>query len=420
MNNLNDLNIDQEILPLFDYSLNIFTKNKILEILKNPLKSTEEISERQNILKGYSLNSKILNDYSYTVLYLNEVYYFLNDGKIDDLSQNRLKYKLFGSKQEKARYISKFNQLILFFHRLESRYFTRLKLASFPKEYASNIRRIIQFFSKFNLHKYEGLIREKRLKNNHIIELTQIINSLRQKKLLKPFWEDFFLFEAYLSISSGITKHNFSYPTFTEGHIKLHNFYHPLLENPVKNNLETSSNVIVLNGPNMSGKSTCLKAISLCIYFGHLGVGIPASEAEIPFCDYFSIEINRRDDILNGYSHFMTEILNLKNVAVQATNGRKCFAVFDELFSGTNVEDGLEICKTTINGLSKFVNSYFFISTHIQDLKHFSNGQIENYYIDCELTENKPTFKYQLKKGWSEIKVGRILFEKEGLNKLLN
>ncbi|MEC3906845.1 hypothetical protein VOI54_07430 [Tamlana sp. 2201CG12-4] len=420
MNNIKDLNIENEILPLFDYSLNMFSKNKIFEILGKPLLSTTEIIQRQNILKGFSENEKILKGYSYTVLYLNEVHFFLNDEKIEDFSKKKLKYKLFASKQEKTRYISKFNQLILFFHRLESKYFTRLKLNLFPKEYASSIKRILQFLSNFELHKHEHIIREKRLRDKHVIELTEKINNLKKKGLIRLFWDDFFLFEAYLSISFGITKNNFSYPSFTKDQIKLSDFYHPLLENPIKNDLETNSNVIVLNGPNMSGKSTFLRAVGLCIYFGHLGIGIPASNGEIPFCDYFSIEINRTDDILNGYSHFMTEVMNLKRVVQQANSGKKCFAVFDELFSGTNVEDGFEICKTTINGLSKFDNSYFFISTHIQELKKVSNGQIANYYIDCELIENKPTFTYQLKKGWSNIKVGRILFEKEGLNKLLD
>ncbi|APU10201.1 hypothetical protein A5M85_07860 [Cellulophaga lytica] len=400
--------------------MNMFSRKKILEILEKPLQSTTDIIERQNILKGFSKNEKTLKDYSYTVFYLNEVHFFLNDEKIEDLSKKKLKYKLFASKQEKIRYTSKLNQLILFFHRLESKYFTRLRLEAFPIDYASNIKRILQFLSNFELHKFEYIIREKRLRDNHVIELTEKINELKRKELIRPFWEDFFLFESYLSISFGITKNNFVYPIFIDNSIKLRDFYHPLLENPVKNNLETNSNVIVLNGPNMSGKSTFLKAVGLCMYFGHLGIGIPASEGEIPFCDYFSIEINRRDDILNGYSHFMSEVMNLKNVVEQATNGKQCFAVFDELFSGTNVEDGFEICKTTINGLSKFNHSYFFISTHIQELKNVSNGQIENYYIDCELIENIPTFTYQLKKGWSGVKVGRILFEKEGLNKMLN
>ena len=420
MNNLKDLHIEKELLPLFDYSLNMFSKQQIIEILRTPLSSLKEITERQNILKGFAANHDILKEYSYTVLYLNEVHFFLNDEKIEDLSQKKLAYKFFGSKQDKARYLGKFHQLILFFHRLESKYFRRLDLNQFPIAYSSTIRKIIAFLSHFELQKYEYIIREKRLKDNHIIQLTEKINDLKSNGLIKAFWEDFFLFEAYLSIHLGIRSNNFMFPSFQQGGIKLINFYHPLLHKPVKNNFETTSNVLVLNGPNMSGKSTFLKAVGICMYFGHLGLGVPASEVKLPFCDYFSIDINRRDDILNGYSHFMTEVVNLKNVVQKAVAGHYCFAIFDELFSGTNVEDAFEICTKTINGLSKFKNSFFLISTHIQELKHITNNQVSNYYIDCELITGEPTFTYKLKKGWSDIRVGRILFDKEGLNELLN
>lgn len=419
MNNLKDLNIEKELLPLFDYSLNLGAKEKIIDILKTPLNSAIEITERQNILKGFAANNKILKNYSYSVSYINEVRFFLNDEKIEDLSKKKLKYRLFTTKNEKIRYASKFNQLILFLHRLHSKYFLRLDLKQFSEEYSSNIKRILQFLSHFELNKYEHIIREYRLKDKHIIELTEKINKLKKKELIATFWEDLFLFEAYLSINFGILNNNFTFPKFSKSHIKLVDFYHPLINEPVKNNFETTNNLIILNGPNMSGKSTFLKSVGLCLYFGHLGIGIPASYAEIPFCNHFSIAINRRDDILNGYSHFMTEIMNLKNVVNNASTGKQCFAIFDELFSGTNVEDAFEICKTTINGLSKYKNSYFIISTHIQELKNVSNGKTENYYIDCVLKDNKPTFTYKLKKGWSDIKVGRILFEKEGLNEML-
>lgn len=419
MNNLKDLHIEKELLPLFDYSLNMFTKRKIGEILNRPLQSIKAIVQRQNVLKGFAANQKILKDYSYIVLYINEVHFFLLSEKIEDLSQKKLKYRLFASKQEKIRYISKFNQLILFFHRLESRYFTRLNLEKFPEAYRSNIKEILAFFLNFELGKYEYIVREKRLKNTHVIALTEKISELRSNGSILSFWENLFEFEAYLSINTSILRNNFTFPTVTKKQIKLTDFYHPLIKNPVKNDFEASSNVIVLNGPNMSGKSTFLKAVGLCVYFGHLGIGIPATAGAIPFFNNFSIEINRRDDILNGYSHFMTEIVNLKNVVESASNGKRCFAIFDELFSGTNVEDAFEICKTTINGLSKYENSLFLISTHIQELKNVSNEHIANYYIDCELIQNKPTFTYKLKKGWSDIKVGRILFEKEGLNELL-
>jgi DNA mismatch repair protein MutS len=81
----------------------------------------------------------------------------------------------------------------------------------------------------------------------------------------------------------------------------------------------------------MSGKSAFLKSVVLCLYFEHLGIVIPAASGEIPFCNHFAFEINRRDDILNGYSHSITEIMNLKNLVENDANGKPCFAVFDNL-----------------------------------------------------------------------------------------
>ena len=103
MNNLRDLQIEKELLPLFDYSMNMFAKQKILNILQRPLTSTKDIIHRQNVLKGFVENQHILKDYSYTILYLNEVHFFLSNDKIEDLSQKKLKYKLLASKQEKIR-----------------------------------------------------------------------------------------------------------------------------------------------------------------------------------------------------------------------------------------------------------------------------------------------------------------------------
>jgi len=269
------------------------------------------------------------------------------------------------------------------------------------------------------LSKYEYIIREKQLKSKHLKKITAKISALQEEGKIEKFWDDLFLFESYLSISKAIIKREFVFPVLTENTLNINDFYHPLVENPIKNSFKAFKNVIVLNGPNMSGKSTFLKSVSLCLYLGNLGFGIPASSAEIPFCTDFSIGINKRDDILNGYSHFMTEVINVKDVVLKAADGKRCFVVFDELFSGTNVEDALEICTRTINGVSIYSNSYFLISTHIQELKNLTNDTVSTYYLDCELIDNIPTFTYKLKKGWSDIKVGRILFEKEGLNKLL-
>ncbi len=119
----------------------------------------------------------------------------------------------------------------------------------------------------------------------------------------------------------------------------------------------------------------------------------------------------------------MAEVMNLKKVVAEAESNLNCFAVFDELFRGTNIEDALEISTTTIKGLTAFKNSMFFISTLLYQLKQLievSSDKVDTYYIDCELKDDTPAFNYRLKEGWSDLKVGRILFEREGLNKMLN
>jgi len=119
----------------------------------------------------------------------------------------------------------------------------------------------------------------------------------------------------------------------------------------------------------------------------------------------------------------MSEIVTLKNVLTEASGNKKCFAVFDELFRGTNIEDALEISTATIKGLCNFPQSLFFISTHLHQLKQMEEvkaNKITTCYIECELKNEVPVFTYKLKEGWSDLKIGRILFDREGINTLLH
>lgn len=419
MNRIEDLNIENELLPLFDYSLNKFSQKVIFDLLHSPLKSISEILKRQQILKGFQENQKTLQDYSYTVLYFNEVYRFTQQTNFENLPTNILDYKIFQNKKQRVETKSKISLTIQFFHRLWKRYFVPINLNSFPDEYRKNILRITKFLSEFDLKIYEEIIRKKELRDKNVILLINRLILFQKNGEIDVFWNNFFLFEAYCSISHAITKNDFQYPEFSESEISINEFYHPLLPEPVKNSFETENNVIVLNGPNMSGKSTLLKSLSLCVYLGHLGFGIPATFGKFPFFNCFFIEINRKDNLEKGYSHFMTEILNLKNILIKAKAGVACFAVFDELFSGTNSEDAFEISKRTWTGLTKFTQSFFFISTHLEGLHSLSQNTISNFYLETVVKDRKPYFTYQLKEGWTDIKVGRILFENEGLNDLL-
>jgi DNA mismatch repair protein MutS len=423
MFNIQDLHIEKELLPLIDFTSNEFSKIALKEIIKQPLGSEEEIFQRQFIIKGFISNNSILKDYSYSRREMSEILSFLKQSDFKENPKRNQRLQLFLSEQSRHRKESSLIQVVLLLNKIQLFYISRLNLAVFPENYKKDLVSINDFLSGLNLAKYELIIREQKFRVKHIIGLTKLFAKAIVNGEFEKFWESFFLFEAYLSISLGILKHKWEFPTFSKTEFTLIDFYHPMLSNPVANSFTTGSNVILITGPNMSGKSTFLKAVGLCVYLGHIGLGVPAKKALIPFTDTISISINLNDDILSGFSHFMTEVINLKKVITEASENKNCFAVFDELFRGTNNEDAVEISATTIKGLTKFKNSIFFISTHLQELKEIDEvkeKKIATFYIDCVLKDNNPEFTYKLKEGWSDLRVGRILFEKEGLNKLLS
>jgi DNA mismatch repair protein MutS len=422
MINTNDLHIEDEVLPLFDFTFNYYSGQAVREIIMTPPGNMEEILERQAILKGFIANRDITKEYSYSRYNLSELYDFLETFSVGSLSGSKLRWKLTFSEKERHQKRGKLIQLILLFHKIHEVYVSKIDTTLFPTAYAAELQQLNRFFADFNLVQYENFIKKKKFGIGDMVDLIQLIAQKTTNGQLAAFWQRWFLFEAYLSISKGIIKNGLAFPVFDDNIFSLQDLYHPLLKNPVKNNLTAERNVILLTGPNMSGKSTLLKAVSLCVYLGHTGLAVPASKATMPFFTTISVAISLTDSIVSGYSHFMSEIIALKNVLTEAGKNEKCFAVFDELFRGTNIEDALEISTATIKGATRFPRSLFFISTHLhqlKDMEEIKTNKVTTCYIECELNNNTPYFTYKLKPGWSDLKLGRILFEKEGLNKML-
>lgn len=412
-NYINDLNLRKEIFPIFDNCLNFFSKKKLYNFLETPLKSVKEIDNRQKNIKGFILNSNVLKEYKYSKIYFHEVYEFLLNFTEDDLTISKTTY-LFSNKIRLS-VESKLIQVINVFSKIEL-ILSKINRDDFTSEYSKEILYMLNFLSLFNLNNYKS----KNLKIKDIISITKVI--LSKKNDFFYFFEKLLEFEVYTSISISIIRNNFIFPSFSEKKIIFEGLYHPLLDNPVSNDLSFYKNVILLTGSNMSGKSTFLKSLFISIYLGHLGLAIPSKKASFPFFEYFSISINHNDNLKKGYSHFMNEIQLLKEALINSNKGKSCFIIFDELFKGTNIDDAFQISSQTINGLLNFKNSFFIISTHLQLLKEIDdikNNLTGNYYIDSSLDGNLPIFSYKLKEGWSDLKIGEILFENEGIKLLL-
>lgn len=422
MLNTADLHIEEEVLPLFDATFNYHSGQAVRHLLSQPLATVEDIMQRQHILKGFIAHRELFKDYSFSRFNLAEVYDFAEAFVTGPVSGGKLRWKLIFSDKERQQKRGRLILLIRLFYKIHTSYTSKLDTSLFPSVYGAELEQLNAFFTAFNLERYETAFKKNKFRITHIVELLQIIGEKLTNGQFAAFWNRWFMFEAYLSVSQAIIKNNFTFPVFDNQQFSLQEVYHPFLKNPVKNDITATNNVILLTGPNMSGKSTLLKAISLSVYLAHTGIAVPASAAVIPYFDTISVAINLTDSIVSGYSHFMSEIVALKNVVTEARAQKKCFAVFDELFRGTNIEDALEISTATIKGLCHFPDSLFFISTHLHQLKEIDEIKthaITTLFIDCILKNDIPVFTYRLKQGWSDMRVGRILFEKEGLYAML-
>ena len=421
MQAVNDLQLEKEVLLFFDFTLNSFARTELLNMHQTPLKSTNEIEERQQIIRAFVANKEAFHNFFYARQDFNEVYNFLTDYPLNRFEKGGT-LKLLFSEADRTKIRSRLVQLVLLLVKLETGYIKKIKPDYFPEQYKGELTALKDFMTGFNLAHYDNLIREDKLANRHLLELIRYIISKHAGDEIKQFYKRLSVFEAYCSVSIGMIKQDFRFPGFVSNGLVLQQVYHPLVKNAVKNDFSTDKNVVLLTGPNMSGKSTFLKAVGLCIYLGHLGFPVPADKAEIPFFDQLTISISHNDDISSGLSHFMNEIFRLKKVVVAASENKACFAIFDELFKGTNVDDSVQVSAKTIAGLTKFKNSLFFISTHLHQLKEIAvikNKEVDTYYVDCDIKNATPVFNYTILKGWSDLKVGQLLFAKEGLNELL-
>lgn len=425
MHNIKDLNIESEIVPLFDYTHNNYAKEVLCNLFITIPKTQEAIYDRQNTIKAVLLNIEKIKRPSYYRVDLEEIYQFtsniIQQENVYEKSKIKRIIKSITAKEKRQQLMGKVIQLIITVNKIYDQYFSSIEISLFPLSFKNRLGEMIDFFTSLQTNHYVQLISNDMFRYSHMDKMLEKITSNRSKEQLRFVWDSFFLFEAYVSIARGIIKNNFTFPVFQEREIEIIDFYHPLLREPVKNNLTFDRNVMLLTGPNMSGKSTLLKSIGLCVYLSHIGFAVPAKSFKTPFFSSIFIFINSRDDIRSGYSHFMTEIINLKNALI-ASKEEKVFAIFDELFRGTNIDDALDITDKTLVGLSIFFNSYFLISTHLYQLDEHTDdnyNHIRCYYLDCKVKNNNPIFYYNIKAGWSRMRIGKILFEKEGLLKLL-
>jgi DNA mismatch repair protein MutS len=415
-----DLNIAEDIIPLFDYTNNKYSKEILGNFFCDLSLDVTRIKERQEVIQELSKTS-LLNEFTnYSPVDLYELKDFLdNIGSQKNYFKSILKYWSKGN--EKIYLNSKIKQVYYFLSTIQKNLYLKKDLSEFPFFFKNIIDEIRLFFESIELNNNYKLFLDGEINSKKSSIIIENLYELAKLGKITQFWSSLFHLEVYCSIALAAKKNGFTVPIIDDHCFEINDFYYPTLENPVCNSINAINNLSIITGPNMSGKSVLLKAIGLCVYLSKIGLSVPAKFCKIPYFDKLFITINSRDDTQKGHSHFLNEIKVLKEVFNAIEANEKCFVIFDEIFNGTNIEDATLIFYKTIKGLQKIKNSYFFVSTHLQKINSGSNiNQYDTYYLNCYLDGDYPFFTYILSNGWSNLKFGNILFMKEGLDQFLS
>ncbi|MBS1566137.1 MAG: DNA mismatch repair protein, partial [Bacteroidetes bacterium] len=132
--------------------------------------------------------------------------------------------------------------------------------------------------------------------------------------------------------------------------------------------------------------------------------------------------INLPDNLGMGASHFYAEVLRVKKMAHELSQGKKLFIVFDELFRGTNVKDAYEATIAITSAFATRTNSLFVISTHIIEAGDVLRKRCSNVrfiYLPTRMNGHQPVYTYKLEEGITDDRHGMVIINNEGILDIL-
>ena len=227
------------------------------------------------------------------------------------------------------------------------------------------------------------------------------------------------------------TKNSYVKPEMNEGEIlEIKGGRHPIVENLipsgtyVKNDiiLDEKNNLIILTGPNMSGKSTYMKQVALNIIMAHIGSYVAADYAKIPIVDKIFTRVGASDDLLTGQSTFMLEMTEVASILNSAT--KKSFVVLDEIGRGTSTYDGISIATAITEYIHNVIGAKTIFATHYHELTELEK-ELEraiNFRVEVKEDSKNVVFLREIVKGGADksygIEVARLSgVPKEVLNR---
>ena len=170
--------------------------------------------------------------------------------------------------------------------------------------------------------------------------------------------------------------------------------------------------LIILTGPNASGKSCYLRQVGLIQLIAQIGSFVPATEAQLSICDRIFTRVGAVDDLATGQSTFMVEMNETANILNHATP--KSLVLLDEIGRGTATFDGLSIAWAVAEYLATEIQARTIFATHYHELNELASilTNVANYQVTVKEMPDKIIFLHQVSPGGADksygIEAGRL------------
>lgn len=170
--------------------------------------------------------------------------------------------------------------------------------------------------------------------------------------------------------------------------------------------------LVILTGPNASGKSCYLRQVGLIQLMAQIGSFVPAKSAKLSICDRIFTRVGAVDDLATGQSTFMVEMNETANILNHAT--QKSLVLLDEIGRGTATFDGLSIAWAVAEYLATEIQARTIFATHYHELNELASilGNVANYQVTVREMPNEIIFLHQVQPGGADksygIEAGRL------------
>ena len=254
--------------------------------------------------------------------------------------------------------------------------------------------------------------RATRLETEIFLSLLERIQSYLPK--LQKLANGIAMIDALYSFSIVSSHSGYVCPEFEVGEILIEEGRHPILDVIMKERryvsntlkLDRNTNIWIITGPNMGGKSTFMRQCALIVLMAQMGCYVPAKKASLPIFDKLFTRIGASDDILSGQSTFMVEMTEANHALQNATE--HSLILFDEIGRGTSTYDGMALAQAMIEYIATCVKAKTLFSTHYHELTSLEEhlDGVENVHVEVHEENDNVTFLYRVKKGKADRSYG--------------